>query len=132
MTEDCKAQYQNNNFLGCIDLPFSQVPETQNDDCWNKCGQTGQKSCCMLECQLSVTEVYVDGQFSKENYLKGYEVYFNWGDMEEDDMKKWRPVLEKSYETCENLSEHPIISNKRKLNCSSYLCSACINRYNVL
>lgn len=102
MSTECKDLYQKNDFLHCVELPFFDYSTVQYQDCLNKCQRD---ECCYRECKYEVTGVYVNGEYSKQKYLEGYEMYFDFAEKNSSDKKEWMLVVEKSYETCEKLGK---------------------------
>lgn len=62
-----------------------------------------------------MTGVYVNGEYSKQKYLEGYEMYFDLNETILSDKKEWMLVVEKSYETCEKLGKASDLAEDKML-----------------
>lgn len=80
----------------CCKIPsgLSSIKE----GCVRKCSiSTRHDNCCVYDCNQSELQAFVDGKFYPDKFLLQFESDFS-ADAD------WKPVVEKSIETCRNLS----------------------------
>lgn len=57
----------------------------------------------MFDCHYETVQFYVDGKFHKEKLLENYVTYLAL--MDESIKEMWMPIVNKSVETCAELSK---------------------------
>lgn len=105
MSDECQELYKNNDKRGCCNMPYSQVPEMQNENCHRECEVKESDPCCLHDCHVDVTDIYTDSKLNTNKFFNGYETYFKWANVSIAEQNEWNPVLRQSFEVCEKLSK---------------------------
>lgn len=86
-------------------MPYSQVPEMQNENCHRECEVKEGDECCLHDCHVDVTEIHTGSKLNTVKFFDGYNTYFKWANVSIAEQNEWNPVLRQSFEVCEKLSK---------------------------